>query len=111
MPNFLRFYRYMQKDDSKKSIDVNILGQIVRIKHGDEEYVRQLEAFVNEKLKMLPSQQNVPVIQVAIRLVFIIADEYFCILKDKENIHKDIENKAKKMIDFIEQKAALIEDG
>ncbi len=101
----------MQDGDLKKSIDVNILGQNIRIKHGDEEYVRQLETFINEKIKEMQLQQNVPSMQVAIRLVLVIADEYFCVLKDKENIHKDIEDKAKKMIDFIEQKAALIEDG
>ena len=59
----------MQESSPKKSIELNILGQNIKIKHDDEEYIRKMEAFVNEKLKEIPQQQNVPSIQVAIRLV------------------------------------------
>ena len=95
----------------KKTIDVNILGQTIRIKHEDEEYVRQLENHINEKAEGLSMQQGVSNLQVALRLLLIIVDDYFNALKEKEDIHKDVDIKARKMIDFIEQKAALLEDG
>ena len=95
----------------KKAIDVNILGQTIRIKHEDEDYVRQLENYINEKVESLPLQQGVSNLQVALRLLLIIVDDYFSVVKEKEDIHKDIDIKARKMIDFIEQKAALLEEG
>ena len=65
------------------------------------------ENFINEKIEGLSLQQGVSNVQVALRLLLIIVDDYFNVVKEKENIHKDVEQKARKMIDFIEQKAAF----
>ena len=91
----------------KKSLDVNILGQTIRIKHDDEDYVRKLEGYINEKVEGMPMAQGVSSLQVALRLLLIIVDDYFNLMKEKEKIHEDIDIKARKMIDFIEQRADL----
>ena len=94
-------------ESQKKSIDVDILGQSIRIKHEDEEYVRDLENFVSGKLEEIKDQQGVTNLQLAARALLIVADEYFNAVKEKESVEEEIENKAKKMIEFIEKKAAL----
>ena len=94
----------------KKTVDVNILGQSIKIKHEDEEYVRQLENFISEKIKGLSLQQGVSNLQVALRLLLIIVDDYFNVMKENEgvqNFQKEVDKKARKIIDFIDQKVAL----
>ena len=91
----------------KKTVDLNILGQSIKIKHEDEEYVRQLENFINEKIQGMALQQGVSNLQIALRLLLIIVDDYFNVMKEKESIHKDVDQQARKIIDFIDQKAAL----
>ena len=94
----------------KKTVDVNILGQNIKIKHEDEEYVRQLESFINEKIEGLSLQQGVSNLQVALRLLLIIVDDYFNVMKESkgvEEFQKEVDKKARKLIDFIDQKAAL----
>ena len=102
----------MQKETSqKKVIEVNLLGQNVRIKHENEDYVRRLEDFVTERLKAIQTQPSVPSLQAAVRLLLILADDYLSALREKEDIQKNVESKAKKMIDFLEKNADLFESG
>lgn len=88
-----------------------MLGQVVRLKHDDPDYVRRLEAFVKEKLKSIQSQPGVTSLQAAVRLLLLLADDYFSALKEKESIQEDVEKKAKEMIDFLDRKADLFQDG
>jgi len=91
----------------KKSIDVDILGQSIRIKHEDEAYVRDLENFVSGKLEEIRNNQGVTNLQLAARVLLVVADEYFNAVREKESVQEEIDNKAKRMIEFIEKKAAL----
>lgn len=91
--------------------DINLLGQVVRLKHDDPEYVRRLEAFIKERLKSIQTQPGVTSIQAAVRLLLLVADDYFSALKEKEAIQEDVESKAKKLIDFLDKEADLLEDG
>lgn len=91
-------------ESSKMSLEVSILGQQIRIKHEDEEYVRGLEKFINEKIENTQSQKNIPTLQLAARVLLILADEYFSL---EEDVRKIVDDKAKKMIEFIDKKAAL----
>ena len=93
-------------DSGKRSVDVNILGQNIRIKHDDEEYVRLLEGFVNEKLESLQRQQRIPSLQLAARVLLILADEYFGVQRERDDLHRVIDQRAKKMIDLIDGKVA-----
>ena len=87
-------------------VDVNILGQGIRIKHEDEEYVRLLEGFLNEKLESMQKQQRIPSLQLAARALLVIADEYFSLQKATDDLQKRVDQKARKMIELIEEKVA-----
>ena len=95
-------------DSLKKSIEINILGQNIRIKHEDEEYIRHLEKHVNEKVESIQAQQDVTSVQLAVRVLLIIADEYFNVVKEKEGVEKKVDDRAKKMIRFIDSKATQL---
>ncbi|MEW6439495.1 MAG: cell division protein ZapA [bacterium] len=96
----------------KKTIDVQVLGQNVRIRHEDEEYIRQLESFVNERIRMQEADPKAGSnLQLAIRGLLTIADEYFTAIREKESVRKEVEDKARKLIHFIDQQAALLEEG
>lgn len=96
----------------KKTIDVHILGQKIRIKHEDEGYIRQLEDFVNEKVRVQETDpRSAAGLQLAIRGMITIADEYFAAKKEREKVEKQVEDRARKLIEIIDQKAALLGDG
>ncbi len=95
----------------KRVFDINLLGQVVRIKHDNPEYVRQLEEFVKEKLKGIQTQPGVTSLQAAVRLLLLLADDYFSALKEKEAIETNVESKTMEMIDFLDRNADLFESG
>ena len=95
------------EESQKKSLEVNILGQNIRIKHEDEQYIRDLEEYVNEKLDDVDKQQNITSLQKAVRILMVMADEHFTLLKEKENDRKSVDDRAKRLIEFIDQKATL----
>jgi cell division protein ZapA (FtsZ GTPase activity inhibitor) len=95
----------------KKIFDINVLGQVVRLKHDDEDYIRRLEDFVQERLKTIQTQPSVTSLQAAVRLLLLLADDYFSALKEKEAMQEDVDSKAKEMIDLLDRKAELFEDG
>lgn len=95
----------------KSVIEVHLLGQTVRIRHEDEAYVRKLEDFINEKVRGLQGQQNVTNLQLAVRLLLVLADEYCVAVREKESVQQKIDSEARRMIDFIEQKADLSRGG
>ena len=95
-------------DNSKKSIEINILGQSIRIKHENEEYIRHLEKYVNEKVENIQAQQDVTSLQLAVRVLLVIVDEYFNVVKEKEGVEKKVDDRAKKMIRFIDSKATQL---
>lgn len=102
----------MQKESAQKKVfDINLLGQNVRLKHDDADYVRRLEAFVKEKLKTIQAQPNVTSLQAAVRLLLLLADDYLSVLKEKDAMKEDVESKARDMIDFLDRNADLFEDG
>ncbi len=101
----------LQKETAhKKVFDIRLLGQVVRLKHDNEDYIRQLEAFVQEKLKTIQTQPGVSSLQAAVRLLLLLADDYFSALKEKDAIQENVENKARKMIDFLDRNADLFEN-
>jgi cell division protein ZapA (FtsZ GTPase activity inhibitor) len=102
----------LQKETSQKKVfDINVLGQTVRLKHDDADYVRRLEDFVKERLKTIQTQPSVTSLQAAVRLLLLLADDYFSALKEKEAIQENVDSKAREMIDFLDRNADLFEDG
>lgn len=102
----------LEKETTQKKVfDINVLGQTVRLKHDDADYVRRLEGFVKEKLKTIQTQPSVTSLQAAVRLLLLLADDYFSALKEKEAIEENVDNKAREMIDFLDRNADLFENG
>lgn len=102
----------MQKEASPKRVfDINLLGQVVRLKHHDADYVQRLENFIKEKLRTIQTQPGVTSLQAAVRLLLLLADDYFSALKEKEAIQERVDSKAREMIDFLDKKADLFENG
>jgi cell division protein ZapA (FtsZ GTPase activity inhibitor) len=102
----------LQKEASQKKVfDINVLGQVVRLKHDDPDYVRRLEEFVKEKLKGIQTQPGVTSLQAAVRLLLLLADDYFSALREKEAIQENVDSKAREMIDFLDRNADLFGDG
>lgn len=96
----------------KKSIEVQILGQRIRVRHEDESYIRKLETFINEKIRMHEGGgKGGTGLDAALRGMITLADEFFSLLGEKEQLEKRIEDKARKLIDLIDEKAVLTEDG
>ena len=95
------------EDKAKKSFEVNILGQIIRIKHEDDEYVRRLETFVSEKIEDAQNQQNIATLQLAARVLLVLADECLTLKQEREDDRKTVNDRAQRMIEFIEKKAVL----
>ena len=87
------------------------MGQVVRLKHDDPDYIRRLEEFVKEKLKGIQTQPSVTSLQAAVRLLLLLADDYFSALKEKESIQENVDSKAREMIDFLDRNADLFENG
>ncbi len=90
--------------------EINLLGQVVRLKHDDPDYVQRLEGFVKEKLKKIQTQPGVTSLQAAVRLLLLLADDYFSALREKEAIQENVESKAREMIDFLDRNADLFEN-
>ena len=94
------------EETSKKSIDVNVLGQSIRIKHEDEDYIRVREKYVNATVDSIQKHQKVSNVQLAARVLIVIADDYHSTIREKESFEKSVDEKARQMIDFIDDQAA-----
>jgi cell division protein ZapA (FtsZ GTPase activity inhibitor) len=100
-----------KETSQKKVFDINLLGQVVRLKHDDPDYVRRLEDFIKDRVKTIQTQPGVTSLQAAVRLLLLLADDYFSALKEKEAIEENVESKAREMIDFLDRNADLFESG
>ena len=102
----------LEKQASQKKVfDINLLGQVVRLKHDDPDYIRRLEEFVKDRLKDIQTGPGVTSLQAAVRLLLLLADDYFSALKEKEAIQENVDSKAREMIEILDRNAALFEDG
>jgi len=95
------------REQSKKSFEINILGQTLRIKHEDSEYVRRLESYVSEKTQEAQTQKNIATAQLAARVILVLADECLTLKREREEDQKVMNDRAQRMIEFIEKKAVL----
>lgn len=96
----------------KKTIEVQILGQRIRVRHEDEGYIRKLETFINEKIRMHEGEaKSSSGLHAALRGMITLADEFFSLRLEKEQLERQVEDKARKLIEFIDEKAVLTEDG
>lgn len=95
---------------SDTGIQVNIFGQAYHIKGGeDPEHTRELAALVDEKMSFIARQVRVPdSFRIAVLTALHLADEYDALLKEHEELQKEVAAKADRLealLDGIEQSA------
>lgn len=80
-----------------RSIEVQVLGQSYSIRTDeDEEYIKSLARYVDEKLKEIYNvAPNVSQTKATVMAAFGIADELFKLRKDREYFDRMIEEKTK----------------
>lgn len=75
---------------------------------GDEEVARIVD-FINGKAEEIKKSLNNPTtLNVAILVSLNIADEFFRLMGEKENIYNQLENKSEKLINFIDDSFKVI---
>ncbi len=87
-----------------RSIEVKILGQSYSIRTDeDEAYIKNLAQYVDEKLKEIYSvAPNITHVKAAIMAAFGIADEFFKLKMEHENLDKIIAEKTKLLSGLVE---------
>ena len=91
-----------------KGIQVNIFGQVYHIKGGeDPQHTSELAALVDEKMNFIARQVSVPdSFRVAVLTALHLADEYDALLKEHEELQKEVAAKADRLealLDSVEQ--------
>lgn len=88
-----------------RSIEIQILGQTYSVKSDqDEEYVKSLALYVDEKLKeIFRAAPNVNHTKASIMVALGIADELFRLRKEQDDQDKIIEEKTRMLSDLLEQ--------
>ena len=86
------------------SVEVKILGQSYSIRtEEDEAYIRSLAQYVDEKLKEIYSvAPNITHVKAAIMAAFGIADEFFKLKMEQENLDRIIVEKTKILSGLVE---------
>ncbi len=94
----------------KKRFNIKLLGQEFTIlsDSGDEEVARIVD-FINGKAEEIgKSLTNPTTLNIAILVSLNIADEFFRLKGEKENIYNQLENKSEKLINFIDNSFKVI---
>lgn len=94
----------------KKRFNIKLLGQEFTIlsDSGDEEVARIVD-FINGKAEEIgKSLANPTTLNIAILVSLNIADEFFRLKGEKENIYNQLENKSEKLINFIDNSFKVI---
>ncbi|MBI4699064.1 MAG: cell division protein ZapA [Nitrospirae bacterium] len=88
-----------------RSVEIQILGQSYSIKTDeDEAYIKSLAQYVDEKMKEIFSvAPNINHVKAAIMAAFGIADEFFKLRMEHEDLGRVIEEKAKMLSGLLEQ--------
>lgn len=94
----------------KKPFDLQVLGLSIRIRHDDENYVRKIQELIDKKIEMVEKgQKTSSTITVAARTIITLADELFSLSRERDEVKKEVEDKAKRLIEFIDAKGILEE--
>lgn len=94
----------------KKRFNIKLLGQEFAIlsDSGDEEVARIVD-YINGKAEEIgKSLSNPTTLNIAILVSLNIADEFFRLKGEKENIYNQLENKSERLINFIDNSFKVI---
>jgi len=92
-------------DDRENAIRVRILGQEYPIRaNADEEYIREVAAFLNERMTAIHSAEPTrPLSKIAILTALNLAHELFDLKRRNEQMLDDVERKAKEVSAQLDQ--------
>ena len=90
----------------KKRFNIQVLGQEFSVlSDSGDEHVAEIVRYVNDKAEKIGSAKgNVTILSVTILVALNIAEELFKLKRDKEDIQSQLESRAEKLINFIEER-------
>lgn len=91
-----------------ETVKIEVFGQEYRIKsdNGDEDHVKRIAQYVNEKIKDILSNTEVTIrLDVAILAALDVAHDYFSLKEDHDKLIEAIESRSKKLIQYIDSQS------
>ncbi len=90
----------------RKRFDIKILGQELSVlSNARDAYVADVVQYVNDKASEVEkATRNQTTLSISILVALNIADEYLRLRSEREDIHKQLENKSEQLIHFIEER-------
>lgn len=88
-----------------ETVKIEVFGQEYSIKsdNGDEDHVKMIAQYVNEKIKDILSNTEVTIrLDVAILAALDVAHDYFSLKEDHDKLIEAIESRSKKLIQYID---------
>ena len=93
------------KSRSGDVVEVNILGRKITLRaEGNEEYVREVAQYVDEKMTEAQRLGQTSPLNVAILAALNIADDYFKILGKQKQAFAQVESQCIELINYIDSK-------
>lgn len=90
------------------TVKIEVFGQEYSIKSddGDEDHLKRIAQYVNEKIKDILSNTEVTTrFNVAILAALNVAHDYFSLKEDHEKLIEAIESRSKKLIQYIDSQS------
>ena len=87
-------------------VKVTIYGQEYTIKApADATYIKNIAEYVDQKMREIQEELNTPQVpaKVAILAAMNIADEYFAIKRDHDDVKNSVESKVSSLLEVIEE--------
>lgn len=91
-----------------ETVKIEVFGQEYSIKsdNGDEDHVKRIAQYVNEKIKDILSNTEVTIrLDVAILAALDVAHDYFLLKEDHDKLIEAIESRSKKLIQYIDSQS------
>ena len=91
-----------------ETVKIEVFGQEYSIKsdNGDEDHVKRIAQYVNEKIKDILSNTEVTTrLNVAILAALDVAHDYFSLKEDHDKLIEAIESRSKKLIQYIDSQS------
>lgn len=91
-----------------ETVKIEVFGQEYSIKsdNGDEDHVKRIAQYVNEKIKDILSNTEVTIrLDVAILAALDVAHDYLSLKEDHDKLIEAIESRSKKLIQYIDSQS------
>ena len=90
---------------SDETVEVTILGRKVNLRaDGNEEYIREVAQYVDEKMEQAQKQSQSSTLNVAILAALNIADDFFQSVGEKQRTFAQVEQQCIDLINYIDSK-------